>query len=252
MPTARTGLSDEIFSIATDLRQYRKIGDPLMPRIHFQQQLAELKNKLLGMAALAQQGVESSLDTYLLRNAKLCQYVRDNEKVINSSHRELDEMAYDLLAKEQPMAIDLRFILAVIKINGDLERIGDQAMSIAIRSCEMLESSQVDLPVDFSLMGGFARRMIRMAIQSLLEGDAKIADWVLSMDDEIDEMNRQAHARLIGVIQEKPAHVLQALNAILIARNLERIADHATNIATDVIFWIRGDDVRHQLDLAAS
>lgn len=221
-----------------------------MPRIHFQQQLAELKDKLLAMAALAQQAVESSVDAYLQRDSKLCQYVRDNETAINTAQRELDEMAYDLLAKEQPMAIDLRFILAVIKINGDLERIGDQSMSIAIRTREMLEIPKVDLPVDFSSMGEFAGRMIRTAIQALLESDAKIADSVLAMDDEIDRMNRLAHIDLIKVIQEKPEYTQQALNAILISRNLERIADHATNIATDVIFWVRGADVRHQLSLA--
>jgi phosphate transport system protein len=221
-----------------------------VPRIHFQQQLAELKDKLLAMAALAQQAVESAVDAYLQRDAKLCQYVRDNETAINTAQRELDEMAYDLLAKEQPMAIDLRFILAVIKINGDLERIGDQSMSIAIRTREMLEIPQVDLPVDFSSMGEFAGRMIRTAVQALLESDAKIADSVLAMDDEIDRMNRMAHIDLIKVIQEKPEYTQQALNAILISRNLERIADHATNIATDVIFWVRGADVRHQLSLA--
>lgn len=221
-----------------------------MPRIHFHQQLAELKDKLLAMAALAQQAVESAVDAYLQRDAKLCQYVRDNETAINTAQRELDEMAYELLAKEQPMAIDLRFILAVIKINGDLERIGDQSMSIAIRTREMLEVPSVDLPVDFSSMGEFAGRMIRTAVQALLESDAKIADSVLAMDDEIDRMNRLAHIDLIKVIQDKPEYTQQALNAILISRNLERIADHATNIATDVIFWVRGADVRHQLSLA--
>jgi phosphate transport system protein len=221
-----------------------------VPRIHFQQQLAELKDKLLAMAALSQQAVESSVDAYLQRDAKLCQYVRDNETAINTAQHELDEMAHDLLAKEQPMAIDLRFILAVIKINGDLERIGDQSMSIAIRTREMLEVPPVDLPVDFSSMGEFAGRMIRTAVQSLLESDARIADSVLAMDDEIDRMNRLAHTDLIKVIQERPEYTQQALNAIIISRNLERIADHATNIATDVIFWVRGADVRHQLSLA--
>ncbi len=110
-----------------------------MPRIHFQQQLAALKDKLLAMAALSQQAVISSVDAYLQRDAGLCQYVRENETAINAAQREVDEMAYELLAQEQPMAIDLRFILAVIKINGDLERVGDQSMSIAIRTQELLD-----------------------------------------------------------------------------------------------------------------
>src|SRR3974390_673759 len=124
-----------------------------VPRIHFQLQLAELKDKLLAMAALAQQTVESAGDAYLLRDYALCQYVKQNETAINSAQRELDEMAYELLAKEQPMAIDLRFILAVIKINGDLERIGDQSMTISRRTRDILKMEPVELPVDFAAMG---------------------------------------------------------------------------------------------------
>jgi phosphate transport system protein len=227
------------------------LGDATLPRIHFQLQLAELKDKILAMAALAQQAVEASVDAYLQRDAGLCQYVSENETAINTAHRALDEMAYELLAKEQPMAIDLRFILAVIKINGDLERIGDQSMSIAIRTRDVLGIPAVELPVDFAAMGEYASRMIRSALQSLLEGDAHVADLVRQMDDEIDRMNRMAQVDLLAMIQRDPAHTAQALNGILIARNLERIADHATNIATDVIFWIRGADVRHALSLAS-
>ncbi len=222
-----------------------------MPRIHFQLQLAELKDKILAMAALAQQAVESSVDAYLNRDTGLCQYVRENETAINTAQRELDEMAYELLAKEQPMAIDLRFILAVIKINGDLERIGDQSMGIAIRTREVLALPDVPLPVDLFAMGEYASRMIRTALQALLDGDAHVADSVRLMDDEIDRMNRLAQAELLDRIQREPGVTQQALNAILISRNLERIADHATNIATDVIFWIRGADVRHMLSLAS-
>ena len=221
-----------------------------MPRVHFQLQLAELKDKLLAMAALAQQAVEASVDAYLQRDEGLCQYVRDNETAINTAHRDLDEMAYELLAKEQPMAIDLRFILAVIKINGDLERIGDQSMSIAIRTREIVQLDVVTLPVDFEAMGAYASRMIRTALQALLEGDAHIADSVRLMDDEIDHMNRMAQTDLLALIQSRPEFTQQALQGILISRNLERIADHATNIAMDVIFWVRGADVRHALSLA--
>jgi phosphate transport system protein len=162
----------------------------------------------------------------------------------------VDEMAYELLAKEQPMAIDLRFILSVIKINADLERIGDQSMSIARRAEDLIDEPPVDLPVDIEEMGQYATRMIRSAVQSLLEADAPLADSVRDMDDDIDHMNREAHRRLIEIMQRSPEASLQALNAVIIARNLERIADHATNIATDVIFWVRGADVRHEMALA--
>ena len=221
-----------------------------MPRIHFQLQLAELKDKLLAMAALSQLAVESAVDAYLQRDKGLCQYVKQNETAINSAQHELDEMAYELLAKEQPMAIDLRFILAVIKINGDLERIGDQSMGIARRTKEILSAEEVDLPVDFAAMGEYAGRMIRSALQALLDGDARLADTIREMDDEIDRMNRRAHDDLLKMIQERPQATQQAMNGILVAKNLERIADHAANIATDVIFWIRGADVRHQLSMS--
>jgi phosphate transport system protein len=221
-----------------------------VPRIHFHQQLAELKDKLLAMAALAQQAVESAVDAYLQRDKGLCKYVKQNETAINTAQRELDEMAYELLAKEQPMAIDLRFILAVIKINGDLERIGDQSIAITRRTKEFLALEQVDLPVDFAAMGEYASRMIRTALQALLDGDARLADSVREMDDEIDRMNRRAHCDLLKLIEEKPQYTQHAMNGILVAKNLERIADHASNIATDVIFWIRGADVRHQLSIA--
>jgi phosphate transport system protein len=220
-----------------------------LPRIHFHHQLAELKDKLLAMAALAQQAVDAAVDAYLRHDEGLCQYVRQNETAINTAQRELDEMAYDLLAKEQPVAIDLRFILAVIKINGDLERIGDQSMSIVRRTRHILGTEKIDLPVDFAAMGEFAGRMIRSSMQSLLDGDAKLAEEVREMDDEIDRMNRCAHEDMLRLIQEQPQHAQQALTGILVAKNLERIADHAANISTDVIFWIRGADMRHMLSM---
>ena len=216
-----------------------------MPRIHFQQQLAELKDKLLAMAALSQQAVESAVDAYLQRDARLCQYVRENETAINSAQREVDEMAYELLAKEQPMAIDLRFILAVIKINADLERVGDQAVNIAQRVMHMIGMPAFDLPVDIPAMAARVRAMVRDALRSFIEGDTGLAKHVLEADDEIDRINHEAFSALSSCMQTKPDCAGQALDALSIARNLERVADHATNIAEDVIFWVRGADVRH-------
>src|SRR6202041_3138254 len=213
-----------------------------MPRINFQQQLVALKDKLLAMAALSQQALSLSLEAYLTGDMSLCEHVKEIEEAINAAERDVDEMAYDLLAKEQPMAIDLRFILSVIKINADLERIGDQSMSIARRAEDMLSVPAETLPVDIAAMGAHASDMIRRAVQSLIEADAPLAESVREMDDDIDHMNRTAHVDLIRVMQQSPDASHQALNAVITARNLERIADHATNIATDVIFWVRGAD----------
>lgn len=221
-----------------------------MPRVHFHQQLAQLKDKLLAMAALSQQALEYSVDAYLERDGALCQYVRENETAINTAHREVDEMSYELLAQEQPMAVDLRFILAVIKINGNLERIGDQSMSIAQRtldlSADLSATEPATIPADIAAMRDIARAMIRGALQALLDGDAHLAASVVEMDDEIDRLNREAHERLVSVISVDPSLAEQALHGIIISRNLERIADHAVNIASDVVFWIQGADIRHR------
>ena len=221
-----------------------------MPRIHFQQQLVALKDKLLAMAALSQQALGLAVEAYISGDMGLCDHVIEIEAAINAAETSVDEMAYDLLAKEQPMAIDLRFILSVIKINGDLERIGDQATNIAQRSQTLSHLPKISLPIDISDMGEKVGIMIRTAIQSLLEADAKLAEHVLAMDDEIDQMNRAVQEELVEVMQQHPTVSSQALNAIIVSRNLERAADHATNIAEDVIFWVRGSDVRHKFSLA--
>ena len=221
-----------------------------MPRINFHQQLTALKDKLLAMAALSQQALEFSVEAYISRDIALCNHVLDIEKAINAAETTVDDMAHDLLAKEQPMAIDLRFILSVIKINGDLERIGDQAANIVERAMMMKDSPQISLPVDIQTMGEKAGIMIRTAIQALLEGDAKMAESVLCMDDEVDDMNKAVQKELVELMQQHSDVSVQALNALLISRNLERSADHATNIAEDVIFWLRGSDVRHKMLLA--
>ena len=222
-----------------------------MPRIHYQQQLAELKDKLLAMAALAQQTMDCAMDGYQKSDPVLLHHVRENEAAINAAERSVDEMAYELMAMEQPMAIDLRFLLAVIKINGDLERIGDQSVNIAERALELLQMAPAELPVSMREIRDLTERMIRFALQSLLEGDPVMAKSVLAMDDAVDLMNGDIHKSLIAIIEHHPEWTGQALNTIIISRNLERIADHATNIAEDVIFWIRGADVRHQLSITA-
>ena len=220
-----------------------------MPRINFHQQLATLKDKLLAMAALSQQALELSVEAYVSRDVALANHVLEIEKAINAAETTVDEMAYELLAKEQPMAVDLRFILSVIKINGDLERIGDQATGVARRAINLNTQIPIHLPIDIQDMGEKVGIMIRRAIQALLEADAKLAESVLTLDDEGRRDESAVQTELIDTMQRHPDCSEQALSAIIISRNLERAADHATNIAEDVIFWVRGSDVRHQLSL---
>ncbi len=216
-------------------------------RTRFQQGLDELRERLLRMGGLAEQAVDRARQAYVDRDLARCQMVLEGEAQINASEREIDEAAFDLLAMQQPMAVDLRFILAVTKINSDLERVGDQAVNIAERVMDMAELPVVDLPVDIGRMGAAVSAMVRRALESFIEGKVELAQAVLEMDNVVDRMKDDAFIQLVKAMNEKPQLVRQALDALLIARNLERVADHATNIAEDVIFWVQGSDVRHNV-----
>jgi phosphate transport system protein len=220
-----------------------------MTRIRFQQSLDDLKEQLLVMAGLAEQAIQRAIEAYRVRDLSICDLVSRSEIAINRLEREIDQAALDLLAMEQPMAIDLRFILSVIKINADLERVGDAAKSISDRVRSMEQMAVADLPVDIPRMAALAAEMVRKSLQSFIEGDAEMARVVLTMDDAVDAMNRAAYKSLTRVMEEQSHLAPQALNALMISRNLERVADHATNIAEDVIFWVQGADVRHHKSL---
>ncbi len=216
-------------------------------RIKFQQSLDDLKERLLVMAGMAEQAIVRAIEAYRTRDLAICEQVFRSEPGINRLEREIDQMALDLLAMEQPMAIDLRFILSVIRINADLERVGDQAVNIAVRVREMGAFANIDLPVDIPKLASLASAMVRKALEAFIEADADAAEAVLKMDKQVDEMNDAAFGALSSLIKEKPELTPQSLNALIIARNLERVGDHATNIAEDVIFWVRGADVRHNM-----
>ena len=222
-----------------------------MTRIRFQQSLEELKEQLLVMAGLAEQAIQRSIEAYRVRDLSICDLVNRSELAINRLEREIDQSALDLLAMEQPMAIDLRFILSVIKINADLERVGDSAKSISDRVRHMEKLAEADLPVDIPRMAALAADMVRRSLQSFIDGDPELARAVLSMDDAVDAMNKAAFKSLTKVMEEQGHLAPQALNARMICRALERVADHATNIAEDVIFWVQGDDVRHHKSVKA-
>ena len=216
-------------------------------RTRFQQGLDELREKLLKMGGMAEQAVDRACQAYRERDLSLCHRVLENESLINAAEREIDGIALDLLAMQQPMAIDLRFILAVTKINADLERVGDQAVNIAERVMDMVDLPKADLPVDIPRMAAAVSAMVRRALESFIEGKAELAQAVLEMDNVVDRMKDEAFIVLVKTMNERPDVTRQALDALLVARNLERVADHATNIAEDVIFWVRGADVRHNV-----
>jgi phosphate transport system protein len=216
-----------------------------MTRTRFHQGLDDLKQKLLTMGGMAEQAVERAVRSYQTRDVSLCQLVLKDEPQINAAEREVDELSIDLLAMQQPMAVDLRFIIACIKINADLERVGDQAVNIAERVMDMVTYPKSSLNVDVPRMASLTINMVRDALNAFLTADAELAHSVLERDDLVDDMNREIfeaadYAMIHGVDTHR-----DALDTMIIARNLERVADHATNIAEDVIFWVRGADVRH-------
>jgi phosphate transport system protein len=220
-------------------------------RIRFQQSLDQLKENLLVMAGLAEQAIQRAIEAYRVRDLSICDLVSRSEVAINRLERDIDQAALDLLAMEQPMAIDLRFILSVIKINADLERVGDSAKSISERVRNMEQMAVAELPVDIPRMATLSAEMVRKSLQSFIDADPELARAVLMMDDAVDTMNRAAYKSLTKVMEEQSHIAPQALNALMICRALERVADHATNIAEDVIFWIEGSDVRHHKSVMA-
>ncbi|HEY5161815.1 MAG TPA: phosphate signaling complex protein PhoU, partial [Terriglobales bacterium] len=166
-------------------------------RTRFQEGLDELKDKLLRMGGLAERSVEQAIAAYRQHDAKCCEYVFQTEHAINVAEREIDELALDLLAMQQPMASDLRFILAVIKINGDLERVGDQAVNIVQRVLDELESPVGEMPADIPRMGTLAAGMIREALEAFIHADADLAQRVLLRDNDVDRMKREVELAMV-------------------------------------------------------
>lgn len=222
-----------------------------MIRIKFHQSLDELRQRLLVMAGLVEQAIQRATEAYSTRDLGLCELVLLSEREINRMEREIDELALELLATEQPTAVDLRFIISVIRINADLERVGDQAVNIANRVRDLDAIPKVEIPVDIPRMAGLAAAMVRQALRSFIERDVELAKAVLLLDDQVDAIDHGAFPLLGDLVSENRDSARQALNALIICRNLERVGDHATNIAEDVIFWVSGEDVRHHMKTLA-
>jgi phosphate transport system protein len=194
-------------------------------RTRFQQEMEELREKLLRMGGLAEQAVDRACQAYSERDLTRCHLVLENESLINVAEREIDERAFDILATQQPAAVDLRFILAVTKINSDLERVGDQAVNIAERVMDMIELPAADLPVDIPRMATAVGAMVRRALESFVDGKAELAQAVLEMDHVVDRM-RDGLSSCSCEPDERPQVTQQALCASS-CRNLERVADRA-------------------------
>ena len=216
---------------------------------HFVQELEELQSRLLEMGGLVEAAIHDSMVALAERSQSSAQLVFESEARINRLQIEIDDFAIRLLALHQPMAGDLRFLTAAIKINSDLERMGDLAVNIAERALSLMRVPPVKPLVDIPRMANLAESMVHRSLEAFVKRDAQIARGVLPADDEVDELRDSISQELVAFMQRDASAVRPALDLILVSRNLERIADHATNIAEDVVFLTQGVDVRHHAEL---
>ena len=213
---------------------------------HFQEELDVLKERLLAMGGLAEERVRESIHGLMDRDVAGLDAVLAGDEPINDLHIEIDDRCFKLLALHQPMAADLRVIVAAVKINTDLERVGDLAVNIGEAGKRYLQHPPVKPLIDIPRMGDLAQSMLRDALDAFVRRDVALAEAVLAQDDTLDALKTQIFRELLTYMLQDPATIEPALDLILISRHLERIGDHATNVAEDVIFILSAKDVRHQ------
>lgn len=215
---------------------------------HFQEELQTLQERLLEMGGLAEERVRSAVAGLAGSDIPRLTTVGGGDEPINELHIEIDRRAFQLLALHQPMAVDLRAIVAALKINTDLERVGDLAVNVAEAARRYLVHPPVKQLLDIPRMGDIAQAMLRDSLDAFVKRDLDLAQHVLDEDDSLDALKSQIFRELLAYMVRDQATVEPALDLILISRHLERIGDHATNIAEDVIFMVSARDVRHHAD----
>ena len=212
---------------------------------HFETELKNLKEQILAMGGHVERAVEAATQALIQKKPELLKTVHELEAKINREHMEVDEACVRLLARQSPLAADLRLVIAVLKISTDLERMGDQAVNIAYNAKDYLGRTPVKELVDTPIMASEVRSMVRDCLDAFVRQDRELAQNVLERDDKVDALKDKIFRELITYMTANPSDVEAALDLILIARNLERLGDHATNIAEDVIFAVTGNDIRH-------
>lgn len=212
---------------------------------HVQEELERLKVRLLEMGGLAEERVRQSIRGLVERDAAVITAVIGGDAPVNRLHIEIDDRALKLLALHQPVATDLRAVLAAVKINTDLERVGDLAVNIAEEAQRYIRHPPVKQLIDLPRMAEIAQSMLRDALDAYVRQDVPLARRVLREDDTLDALKTQIFRELLTYMMQSPATIEPSLDLILISRHLERIGDHATNVAEDVIFMVSAEDVRH-------
>ncbi len=215
---------------------------------HFLEELEDLIKHLLEMAGLVESAIHESVLSLTERSEDRARRVLVDEARINQMEIQIDDRVTGLLARYQPMATDLRLLTSAIKINSDLERMGDLAVNIVERSLSLMRQEPVKPLIDIPQMARLVESMVRRSLDAFVKRDANLAREVLLADDAVDDLRDNILRELIGFMQRDPSTIARALDLILVARNLERIADHATNIAEDVVFFVQGVDVRHHAE----
>jgi phosphate transport system protein len=211
---------------------------------HFDMELGELKEKLLIMASHAETSVTTAMRALVERDDDLARNVKEADNIIDQLEIEIDDVAIKLLAKA-PLATDLRLITVAMKISRDLERVGDEATTIARRSIELSQEPQLKPYVDLPRMASLALEMLRSAIDAFINKNPEKARAIIPRDKEVDAINKQLHRELSSFIVEKPTTITRCLNLMVISKSLERIADHATSIAEEVVYLYEAKDIRH-------
>jgi phosphate transport system protein len=216
-----------------------------MIRKHFSRELEKIKKQILSLGAMVEERVRMALQAVETNDGDLARKIIQTDYEIDEMEVEVEEECLKVLALHQPVAVDLRFLIAVIKINNDLERIGDQAVNIAERVGVTSKRDAQDFFFDYSSMGEKAERMLKMSLDALVNMDYDLAFDVVMMDDSVDKIKSEAYDRIKQAIGEHPDKVGYLINLLLISRHIERLADHATNIAEEVIYMIEGEIIRH-------
>jgi phosphate transport system protein len=212
---------------------------------HFAEELAELNQRLLVMGDLAEERLRAAMQALLERDRVMMANVVQGDEAINRLHLEIDDRCFKLLALYQPMAVDLRMIVAAVKINSDLERVGDLAVNVAEASERYVEHAPVKPLIDIPRMGSLAQGMLDEALKAFVTRDVELAQAVLTQDDVLDGLKDQIFRELLTYMLGDTGKIEPGIDLILISRHLERVGDHATNIAEDVIFIVEARDVRH-------
>ena len=215
---------------------------------HFDEQLRQLREKLLRMAALAEETISLAVTGLKNRDEQMAQKVFEEEEKINILDVEIDQLCMELLALKQPMAGDLRFITSINRIGSELERIADQSVNIVERTLQLLKLPALKPLIDIPRMAGLAQNMVSDSITAFVNRNADLAIEVCKRDDEVDDLNDQVFRELLTYMMQNPKNIERALDLILVGRHLERIADHATNISEDVIYLVKGKSIKHHCE----